>query len=128
MPWATTDLVYEVFCSYKPASSGTEVGKGLSPFGTMMEGHEGFAQLSKAVHQSAASGASVSLADADTLLANNSHFPSEVWMVVEKLKGWSVMVDVFHGVNHPIAVSIRNAVQELGPRSQPLWGMTFSRD
>jgi hypothetical protein len=30
------------------------------------------------------------------------------------------VVDVFHGVNHPISVSIRNAVQALGPRLQHL--------
>jgi hypothetical protein len=35
-PRATTELVNEVFRSYKPANSGTEVGKGLSPFGIMM--------------------------------------------------------------------------------------------
>jgi hypothetical protein len=121
-PWAKTDLVNEVFPSYKPVNAGTELGKGLSPFGMTMEGHEGFAQLAQAVRQAAAvkSGALVSLADADTLLANNSHFPSDVWMVVEKVKGWSVVIDVFHGVNHPIAVSIRNAVQVLAPLLQRL--------
>jgi hypothetical protein len=54
------------------------------------------------------------------LLANDSHFPSDVWMVVEKVKGWSIVIDVFHGVNHPIAVSIRNAVQVLAPLLQRL--------
>jgi hypothetical protein len=121
-PRATTALVNEVFRSYKPVNSGTELGKGLSPFGMTMEGHEGFTQLSQAVRQAAAveGGASVSLADADTLLASDSHFPSDVWMMVEKVNGWSVVIDVFHGVNHPIAVSVRNAVQVLGPQLQRL--------
>jgi hypothetical protein len=122
LPRATTELVNEVFRSYKPANTGTEVGKGLSPFGITMEGHAGFVQSNKAVRQASTleGGTSVSIADADTLLANDCHFPSHVWMAVEKFNGWSVVVDVFQGVNHPITVSIRNAVQELGPRLQRL--------
>jgi hypothetical protein len=128
-PKSMTGLVNEVFRSYKPANSGSEVGKGLSPFGIMMEGHDGFTQLNKAICQASTleSGTSVSLADADMLLANDSHFPSTIWMVVEKLNGWSVVVDVFHRVNHPIAVSIRTAVQQMGPRLQRL-AATMSDD
>ena len=36
-------------------------------------------------------------------------------MAVDKLKGWSVVVDVFHGANHDIARSIRTAVRAIGP-------------
>jgi hypothetical protein len=61
-PRATTDLVNKVFRSYKLVNAGTELGKGLSPFGMTMEGHEEFAQLAQAVRQAAAVeiGASVS--------------------------------------------------------------------
>ena len=36
-------------------------------------------------------------------------------VAVEKLNGWSVVIDIFHGVTHPIAVSVRNAVFTIWP-------------
>ena len=36
-------------------------------------------------------------------------------MAIEKLHGWSVVVNVFHGVTHPVALSVRTAVDEICP-------------
>jgi hypothetical protein len=106
-----------------PTNMGSVVlGKGLTPFTIMMEGHDGFTRVDKAVQQvtTVESGASVSLAGADVLIGNDSHFPSSIWMAVEKLQGWSVIVDLFHKVNHAVAISIRHAVQTICPRLQRL--------
>jgi hypothetical protein len=61
-------------------------------------------------------GASSTAADAETLLSGDVRFPTQAFTAMEKLYGWSIVVDVFHGEAHPIAVSIRTAVLEIGPR------------
>ncbi len=33
-----------------------------------------------------------------------------------KLYGWSILLDLFHGVLHPVATSAANFVMEMGPR------------
>jgi hypothetical protein len=38
------------------------------------------------------SGMSITLVDADLILANNSHFPSELRMAAEKLYGWLLVM------------------------------------
>ena len=62
----------------------------------------------------------MSLADVQTLLSDEVRFPTQPFVAVVKLYGWSVVIDVFHGPNHPIAVSVREAVQTLGPQLQRL--------
>ena len=37
------------------------------------------------------------------------------YIAIEKLKGWSIVADVFHGETAPIAVSIREAVKQVCP-------------
>jgi len=39
-----------------------------------------------------------------------------VHTAVEKLYGWSVVIDVFHGINHTTAMSVRAAVRNIGPQ------------
>ena len=41
--------------------------------------------------------------------------PSKPHIAMEKLHGWSVCIDVFHGEATAIAVAVRNAVHALGP-------------
>jgi hypothetical protein len=57
----------------------------------------------------------LSAADAEALLAGNVRFPTQAFTAMEKLYGWSVVLDVFHGEGHPIAVSVRQTVMEIGP-------------
>ena len=65
-------------------------------------------------------GTSITLADAESLIANDIKFPTKSFMAVEKLYGWSIVVDIFHGVTHAISQNIRNAVQQIGPLLQRL--------
>ena len=69
-------------------------------------------------------GSTVTLADATALVANDVRFPTQAFVAVEKLYGWSVVIDVFHGVNHPVVVNLRRAVLELGPSLQCLAAST----
>ncbi|MGL4809114.1 MAG: hypothetical protein ACRC4O_10265, partial [Giesbergeria sp.] len=113
----TTRLVDEVFRNYQPYSDGSQFAKGLSPFAVVCQGHPEMNAHQELIAQAqmVQSGASVSLADASTLNANRAAFPSGVVVAAEKLYGWSIVLDVFHGVHHPIAVAVRSAVTSLGP-------------
>jgi hypothetical protein len=121
-PMATPKLVDDVFRNYSPGGDGLVFGKGLSPFAIVCSGHAEFQKLQKSIQQAQTveAGASVSLADVQTLLSDEVRFPTQPFVAVEKLYGWSVVIDVFHGPNHPIAVSVREAVQTLGPQLQRL--------
>jgi hypothetical protein len=43
-------------------------------------------------------------------------------VAVEKLYGWSVVIDVFHGVRHPVAMAVSAAVRLIGPLLQRMAG------
>ena len=116
-PLATTKLVDEVFRSYSPGGSGLSFGKGLTPFAIICDGHAE-AQTAQELIKKAAiveSGGSISLSDATSLVTSDVRFPTEPYIAVEKLYGWSVVVDVFHGPAHPISGSIRRAVCDICP-------------
>jgi hypothetical protein len=119
-PLATPKLVEDVFRNYAPGGDGLTFGKGLTPFAIICPGHDGFQQAQRAVQQAQMleSGTSVTLADAQVLLTDDARFPTEAFVAVEKLQAWSVVVDVFHGENHPIAESLRSAVLTMGPQLQ----------
>lgn len=117
VPLASTKLVDQVFRAYQPGGTGIEFGEGLSPFAIVMSGHEGAKQVEEKMikAQFVEAGTSVSLADATDLVANDVRFPTKVHVAVEKLYGWSVVVDVFHGPGQPISVAIRRAVTSICP-------------
>ena len=116
-PIATTRLVDDLFRTYMPGGTGLEFGKGLSPFAIVCEGHREAADLQKLVKGASLveGGTSVSLEDTNKLISSDIRFPTEVYIAVEKLYGWSIVADVYHGVNHPVATSIRRAVHDIGP-------------
>ena len=117
VPLATTRLVDDVFRSYAPGGTGLIFGKGLSPFSIVCEGHKEATQA-KALATNAArieSGTSTSLADVQSITTTDIRFPTEAYVAAEKLCGWSIAIDIFHGVNHEISVSIRDAVANIGP-------------
>lgn len=116
-PLATTRLLDHVFRAYRPGGTGLIFGEGLSPFSIVCEGHKEMAEVKAMVRKAelVESGTSLSLSDADTLTSSDVRFPTEVHVAVEKLYGWSVAVDVFHGMNHAVAASIRGAVQDICP-------------
>jgi hypothetical protein len=119
-PVATTKLVDEVFRSYMPGDDGSTFGKGLSPFAVVCRGQEGIKVILEQVRQAQMieGGTSVTLTDANALIAGDVRFPTQPFVAVEKLYGWSIIVDVFHGVAHGISISLRAAVVALGPQLQ----------
>ena len=34
----------------------------------------------------------------------------------EKLYGWSILVDIFHGVEQPVAIQVRDLARNIGPK------------
>jgi hypothetical protein len=121
-PLATTKLVNDVFRAYMPGGDGLTFAKGLTPFAIVCAGHDGIAQVLKQIQQAqlVEAGSSLTLADASALTADDVRFPTQAFVAVEKLCGWSVVVDVFHGVGHAMAINIRTAVSSICPQLQRL--------
>ena len=61
------------------------------------------------------SGTSTTLSDARALVSNDIRFPEDAAMAAEKLAGWSILIDIFHGETTDIAVNIRSALREINP-------------
>ena len=116
-PLATPGLLETVFRSYEPMNSGLFLGRGLTPFAIICEGHADVESLKKIVKSASLveSGGSLTLSDAASLTTNDVRLPTEAFIAVEKLLGWSVVVDVFHGHNTPIADQVRTAVEAVHP-------------
>ena len=116
-PLATTKLVEDVFRNFRVSTTGLAFAEGLSPYSIVCEGHSEMATVRKMIKQAeiAEGGTSVSLADAERLTSSDVRFPTEPQVAAEKLYGWSVLIDVFHGATHPISVSVRNFVIAVGP-------------
>ena len=116
-PLATTTLVDDVFRSFNPAPSGLTFARGLSPFAIVCEGHSESHELSKLMKQAevAESSSSLSLADAERLTSSDLKFPTTPYFAGEKLYGWSIVVDVFHGRNTDIANAVRGFATRIVP-------------
>ena len=63
----------------------------------------------------AEAGSSMSLADASRLIMTDVRFPFDPQVGAEKLYGWSIILDLFHGSNQPIVDVIRDFVIGTGP-------------
>jgi hypothetical protein len=116
-PMATPSLLEQVFRSYQPMGNGLTLGKGLTPFAIVCEGHDEVEHIKELVKKAelVEGSTSVSLSDATSLTTTDIHLPTLVHIAVEKLLGWSVVVDVFHGHTEPIAISVRDAVRDIAP-------------
>ena len=116
-PLATTKLVDGVFRNFTPAGTGLTFACYLTPFAIVCEGHaEAFAnrRLMKKAEISEG-GTSMSLQDAESISSADVKFPSTACFAGEKLHGWSVVIDVFHGVAHDVATRVRNFVIAVVP-------------
>jgi hypothetical protein len=51
-------------------------------------------------------GTCTTLADAATITSEDVRFPTLPLVAVKRLYGWSIVVDVFHGVGHAISINI----------------------
>ena len=108
-PIATTTLVDDVFRSFTPATSGLTFGRGLTPFAIVCDGHQESHALIRLMKQAevAESSSSLTLSDAERLTSTDVKFPTTPFFAGEKLYGWSVVIDVFHGRNTDVANSVR---------------------
>ena len=57
----------------------------------------------------------MSLQDAELITSADVKFPSTACFAGEKLCGWSVMIDIFHGVAHDMSNCVRNFVIAVVP-------------
>ena len=123
-PIASTKLVDDVFRSYQPYHSGLTFGAGLSPFAICCEGHAEAHKIQQIVKKASYSeaGQGLSVADAEELTATNVLFPTTPQIAAEKLYGWSIMVDLFHGATHGISVAVRDFVTSVGPALHAVHG------
>ena len=60
-------------------------------------------------------GTSASLADAERITTADVRFPADAQTAAEKMCGWSIATDAFHGANRDIANAVRAFVLEVGP-------------
>ena len=116
-PLATTKLTEEVFRSFAIAGTGLTFAAGLTPFAVVCEGHAESATIASMTKKAelAEAGTTMTLADASRLVSTDVRFPTSPQVAAEKLYGWSVVIDVFHGINHDVSRAVRNFVIEVGP-------------
>ena len=57
----------------------------------------------------------MSLDDANCLVTTDVRFPSAPQIAAEKLYGWSILVNLFHGRNQAISTAVRAFVINVGP-------------
>jgi hypothetical protein len=121
-PLATPALLDQVWRNIKPMNNGLTLGRGLTPFAVVCEGHANAKKLKRDVkkNEMVSVGGTISLSDADALTTNDIFMPTELYIVQEKMMGWSVMVNCFHGHATKIAINIRAAVRALLPYINPL--------
>ena len=121
-PLATPALLDQVFRNIEPMNNGLTLGRGLTPFAIVCDGHANAEKIKRDVKKNeiVSGGTTVSLTDADALTTNDISLPTEPYIAYEKLMGWSIVVDVFHGHATDIATSVRNAVAALAPYIHPL--------
>ena len=101
-----------VFRNHLLDSDGLTLGKGLSPFGVVCKHHDKACTYLKQLQQATMSkaGSNLSLGDADTLISSNQHLPLNPQEAVDKLVGFSILVDVYFGTDQAISQNLRNFV------------------
>jgi hypothetical protein len=118
LPTLTTKIVNQVFCSFQHCENGNVFSEGLSPFSICCEGHAEHQKVLKRVRQAELTKASntTTMADTDALTTCHVRYPSTPQQVAEKLYGWSILINVFHGDKTAIAKNVQEAVLKLAPR------------
>jgi hypothetical protein len=121
-PLMTPAILDQVFRNIKPMNNGLALGRGLTPFLVVYEGHANAEKLKRDIKKNeiVSMGAAVSLSDTDALTTNNTSLPTEPHIAQEKMMGWSILVDCFHGHTTQIAVNVHAAVAALFPYVHPL--------
>ena len=83
----------------------------------MCQGHNETKEIERLTRDASLveSGTSTTLSDARALVSNDVRFPEDAAMAAEKLAGWSIVIDIFHGEMTDIAVNVPSAVREINP-------------
>ena len=117
VPLVTTKILEEVFRGFTVSGSGLTFAAGLTPFAIVCSGHAEGAAIQSKLRQAAMaeSGTSLTLEDAAKLTATDVRFPTTPQVAAEKLFGWSIYIDIFHGHATDIATNIRDMVTEVAP-------------
>ena len=110
MPLLSTKILSQVFRNFRLANSGQTFGEGLTPFAIVCEGHAEAEIVRQKLKKAeiVETGGVATLQDAEVMTTVDVRMPTHPQQAVEKLYGFSVYVDLFHGENHPVAVNIRN--------------------
>jgi hypothetical protein len=116
-PLVTNQLYDQVFKSFQIGVPVQIMGNGLSPHAIMCEGHKeaNTVKVATKAAKSLLSGPSMRVEDARIITTANIHYPTDLHVAIEKLCGFSIVVDLFHGVAHPVAVAIHTFVVRICP-------------
>ena len=106
-----------MFRLFTPAGTGVTFAYGLTPFAIVCEGHaEAFSNQQRIQNAMIVEGGtSLTLQDAEQITTSDVKFPPTAYFAGEKLFGWSVVVDVFHGVTADVATRVRTFVLAVVP-------------
>jgi hypothetical protein len=98
-PLATPVLLDQVWQNIEPMNNGLTLGRGLTPFAVVCKDHANAKKLKRNVkkNEMVLVGGTISLSDADALTTNDIFMPTEPYIAQEKMMGWSILVDCFHG-------------------------------
>ena len=107
IPVVTTQLHDQIFKRNMFGGGGLVMGDGLSPFAIVCPNH---AEARAAITASAAADQvdRPSLPDAVTIMTTDLRLPTNAYQAMEKLIGWSVLLDCVIGANHPVAIATHN--------------------
>ena len=122
MPKATSHLI-NLFRSHNLIATGIDMGEGFSPFSMVCNGHpQSKDVLELADKQSAmeAGDNAISLSDATSFTTKDVRFPRTQQQAVDKLRAWSVAIDVYMGPTHTLAAAVRGGVELVVPHIQAL--------
>jgi hypothetical protein len=103
-------------------NNGLTLGRGLTPFAVVCEGHASTDMLKSKVKKNnmVAVGGTLSLSDKNALTTNDISLPTEPYIAQEKMMGWSILVNCFHRHAMEIATNVRAAVKAFLPFVHPL--------
>ena len=113
IPIVTTQLHDQIFKRNMFAGTGLVMGEGLSPFAIVCPNH---AEARAAMLASAAADRvdQPGLADAYSIMTTDLRLPTNPFHAMEKLKGWSALLDCVIGGLHPVAIATHNFVMVAG--------------
>jgi len=123
LPVISPELV-RVFREHRCTANMDSLGGGLTPSIIITTGEpdkDSFQQRTRTQASIEMGGMMGSLTGTEGAMATvNPKLPTRLAVIVNRLQGWTVLMDVYLGVGHPYATSIRESVTHLVPMLQRL--------